>query len=284
MKTRFFSIVLLSFVLILVDKQLYAQAKFPPPSSAQKITQGLGISEIDLAYSRPSARGRVIFGDLVPYGEVWRTGANTVTSISFPEEVSIEGRTVPAGTYGLLSIPTAGEWTIILSSNSTQWGAYSYKEEEDVLRFTVPSVPLAAPVETFTILFSDVTNNSVKLNILWETTSVAFTISADQSAAIEASIEEALAGDGERKPYFQAAQYYYSNDKDITKAVEWINEADKGNTRAPHIKYWKARILLKSGDKAGAVAAAREGVTMAEAANNAEYIKLNQQVITEAGQ
>lgn len=257
-----------------------AQIRMPPASSAQTITQGLGISKATLTYSRPNMNGRKIYGGLVPLDEVWRTGANTVSALTTETDLQIAGHTLPAGTYGILSIPGESEWTIIFSNNSRQWGAYSYNPEEDVFRFTVKPERLDQPVETFTMGFSNVGTESAVFEILWENTKVSFPIGYDQSKEILASIDEVMAGSG-NKPYFAAAQYYYNNGHDINKAASWINEAAKGS-EAPHILYWQARILLKSGDKAGAVAAAQKGVESATKANNSEYINLNSQVLAEA--
>lgn len=254
-----------------------AQVKLPPASSTQSIKQGFGIKNIALTYQRPNIKDRAVFGSLVPYNEVWRTGANNIPSITFEEEVSIEGHKVPVGTYGIFTIPTATTWTIILSKNVQQWGSYQYKQEEDFLRFTVPSQKLNDKVETFTMQFEDVTTNSTKLTLAWDKTKVGFTITADQSKEIMASIEQAMTTD--KKPYFQAAQYYFNNNLDSKKAAEWIKAADEGNTKAPHLKYWKSLILAKAGDKAGAKKAAEEGIAMAKEANNGEYVKLNTEAL-----
>lgn len=257
-----------------------AQVQLPPASSTTTVIQGLGIKNIILSYQRPNAKGRKVFGELVPYNEVWRTGANNIPTITFDEEVNIEGNVVPAGTYGLFTIPNKTEWTVVLSENPKQWGAYQYKKEDDFLRFKVKPTTLAKKVETFTISFDDVTTNSTKVSLAWENTKIAFSIKTDQSNEIMASIEQAMLG--EKKPYFQAAQYYFNNNLDIKKAAEWAKLADEGNTGAPHIKYWKSRILAKAGDKAGARKAAQEGVEMATKANNGEYIKLNTQALNDA--
>jgi hypothetical protein len=236
-----------------------AQVKLPPASSTTTIIQGLGIKNIILSYQRPNIKGRQIFGGLVPYNEIWRTGANNIPTITLDEDVKIEGNVVPAGTYGIFTIPTPTEWTIILSKEPKQWGAYQYKQEDDFLRF------------------NDVTTNSAYVSLAWENTKVGFSITTDQSKEIMDSIEEAMQGD--KKPYFQAAQYYFTNNLDIKKAAEWVKLADEGNTGAPHIKYWKSRILAKAGDKAGAKKAAQEGIEMAKKANNGEYIKLNNEAL-----
>lgn len=253
-----------------------AQVKLPPASSTQTITQGLGIKNVTLTYQRPNTNGRVVFGELVPYGQVWRTGANNIPNLSFEEEVTIEGHKVPAGTYGLLTVPNTDSWTIILSKNPKQWGAYQYKDSEDFLRFNVASEKLSNKLETFTISFEDVTTKSAKVTLAWENTKAGFNITVDQSAEILASIEEAM--QSEKKPYFQAAQYYFNNNLDPNKAAEWIKAADQGNS-APYIKYWKARILAKAGQTAEAKQAAQEGIDMATKSNNQEYVKLNTQVL-----
>ncbi|WP_262248649.1 DUF2911 domain-containing protein [Parapedobacter soli] len=257
-----------------------AQLKLPPASSSQTVTQSLGIGTVTLKYNRPNINGRKIFGALVPFDEVWRTGANRIPTLTFDGPVTIAGNQLEAGTYGLLTIPGKSKWTIILSKNSEQWGAYTYKQEEDIFRFDVTPERLKKPVESFTISFSDVHPQRSRLNIAWDRTAVGFDLVVNQDAEIMASIAEAMKG--EPKPYFQAAQYYYNNGKDIQKAVEWINEADKSPNPATYIKYWKARIQLKAGDREGAIATATQGVELAKQQNNAEYVKLNGQVISEA--
>lgn len=280
MKKRFLALLAVGVFFVSIS-QLQAQVKLPQASSSTTIEQSIGIKKVSLTYQRPNVNDRVIFGGLEPYDKVWRTGANNIPSITFAEEVTIEGHKVPAGTYGIFSIPKkSGDWTVILSKNANQWGAYQYKQEEDFLRFPAKAKKLNDKVETFTMAFENVKPNGADLTFAWENTKVSFHIAVDQSKEIMASIDEAMKG--EKKPYFQAAQYYYTNDLDINKALAWANEADKGNTKAPHIKYWKAKIQLKAGDKAGAVKTATEGVTMAKAANNEEYVKLNTQVIDSA--
>ena len=268
-----------AFIFLIGISVADAQVKLPAASSSQTVTQALGIKTVTLTYQRPNVNGRVVFGGLVPYGQVWRTGANNIPNITFEEDVHIEGHSVPAGTYGLFTVPNKNEWTIILSKNPKQWGAYQYKETDDLLRFNVKPQALAKKVETFTIDFENVTTKSTVITLAWENTKVGFNVTVDQSKEILASIDAAM--QGEKKPYFQAAQYYFNNDLDIQKAAEWVREADKENTSAPHIKYWKARILAKAGASAEAKQAAQEGLTMAQKSNNQEYVKLNSQLLKE---
>ena len=193
-----------------------------------------------LTYSRPNVNGRKAFGGLAPYDQVWRTGANGVPKITFEDHVTVAGHVLAPGTYGLLTIPGKSEWTVIFSKNSEQWGAYSYKPEEDAVRFTVKPERLKTPVETFTMDFSEVKPQSAKLNIAWEKTRISVDLVVDQDAEIMAAIESAMKGN--EKPYLQAAQYYYNNNKDIQQALTWMNEADKVPSPPPYVKYWKAVI------------------------------------------
>lgn len=271
---------LLASGLIFSAQQADAQIKLPPASSTQFILQDLGISQVSVVYQRPNMKGRTIFGDLVPYDQIWRTGANNATNITFQSDVKIEGQDLEAGTYALFTIPGKEEWTIIFNKNAKQWGAYTYDKADDVLRVKIKPRTLTNPIETFTIAFEEVNDQNLKACLLWEKTKVSFLIEVDQKAEILASIDEAM--QGEKKPYFQAAQYYYTHGLDIKKAAEWMVEADKGNTKAAHIKYWKSLILAKAGDKKGAIKAAEEGLKMAKSQNNGEYVKLNTQALEAA--
>ncbi len=255
-----------------------AQIKLPAASSAQTVTQDLGIHKVVLTYARPNVKGRTIFGGLIPYGEIWRTGANNATTLAFEGDVRIGDQNIPAGTYGLFTIPGKEEWTVILNKNSKQWGSYTYDQKDDILRLKVKPERLANKQETMTISFSEVTTASARVTLSWEHTAVSFDILADQDAEIVAAIDKAMSGTG-NKPYLQAAQYYYNNNKDIDQALAWANEAEKGSPTAAHVRYWKALIQLKKGDKKGALATAQEGLKIATSGNNQEYIRLNQQVI-----
>jgi hypothetical protein len=278
MKKNFAS--LSTLILFLICLNAEAQLRMPAVSSSQTITQEFGLGTVTIKYSRPNLKGRNVFTELAPYGEVWRTGANDATIITFSEDVTLEGNAVKAGEYALFSIPGKENWTIILNRETKQWGSYQYKQAEDVLRFQVNASKLNDKAESFSIAFSDVMPTSAKLNLLWDVTKVAINMKTDVDSKIMAAIDEAMKG--EKKPYFQAAQYYYDNSKDLGKALQWINAAEAADQKAPWLKYWKARILLKSGDKAGAVVSAKAGIEAAEARNLAEYIRLNKAVLLQA--
>ena len=264
----------------LVDNPVLAQLKMPQVSSSQTVIQEFGLGRITVKYSRPNVKGRKVFSDLAPYGEVWRTGANTVTTISFSDDVTLEGRSVKAGEYALLTIPGKDSWTIILNKDTKQWGAYAYKEADDVLRFTAKASNVKDLTETFTIMFSDVTPTSARLNLLWDNTKVSIVMMTDVDSKVMAGIEEAMKG--EKKPYMQAAVYYYDNGKDLSKALAWMNAVAPADQKTPWYNYWKAKIQLKSGDKAGAIASAKTGLEIARTMNNAEYVRLNSAVLAQA--
>ncbi|WDF55301.1 DUF2911 domain-containing protein [Mucilaginibacter sp. KACC 22063] len=260
----------------------FAQLKMPNASSSQTITQEFGLGTITLTYSRPNVKGRKIFGEgtLQPYGEVWRTGANQATVIKFSDDVTIEGNKIPAGEYGLFSIPGKNEWTIIINKTAKQWGAYEYKQADDVVRFKVKSSTIKPLVETFTMQFANVKPTSCDLQLMWEHTALTVHLTTEVDSRIMANIDEAMKG--EKKPYFAAAVYYYENGKDLNKALEWMNILEKQSPTLYYYKLWKARILLKMGDKADAIATAKEGVALAKADKSDEYVRLNEAVISQA--
>lgn len=258
----------------------FGQLKMPQVSSAQTIIQEFGLGTVTIKYSRPNVKGRNVFADLAPFGEVWRTGANTITTITFSEDISLEGKAVKSGEYALLTIPGKDSWTIILNKETKQWGAYAYKEAEDVLRFSVRPSKLTDNAETFTITFSDVTPTSAKLNIIWADTRVSIAMLTEVDGKVMASIDEAMKS--EKKPYMQSAIYYYENGKDISKALAWMNSVAPEEQKTPWFNYWKAKIQLKSGDKVGAAASARTGLEIAKAMNIAEYVRLNSAVLAQA--
>ncbi|WP_207420593.1 DUF2911 domain-containing protein [Desertivirga brevis] len=270
-----------TFLAVALTVSSYAQdLKLPAPSPTQTINQDFALSNISINYSRPGMKGRTIFGDLVPYGQVWRTGANSPTKIKFGEDVSIEGKAVPAGEYALYTIPGQSEWTFILSKNLKLWGSMGYNQADDLLRFTAKPQTLPFSVENFTILFGSQTANTVDVQLLWANVAVGFNVKADIDNKIRANIDAAM--QGEKKPYFQAASYYYEKGLDINKALTWANEAVKAQPDAYWVEHLKAKIQLKKGDKKAAIASAESSMKKAEAQKNPDYVALNKKLIAEA--
>ena len=255
--------------------------KTPAPSSAQTVKQAFGLGDITLDYSRPSAKGRVVFGDVVPFGKMWRTGANASTKITFSDDVKVEGKDVKAGIYAIYTIPNKDSWEVILYSDLTLGGNTSnYKAENEVLRVVVKPTALTKSVETFTINLSDVTATSTTLEFIWEKTSVPVKITTEIDAKVMKNIETVMAVDS--RPYFQAANYYYENNKDLNQALIWVNKAVEQNPKAFWITMLKARIELKLNDKKAAIATAEQTVALATEAKNDDYVKMANDLIAEA--
>ena len=277
MSKTFLGIVALS---VFISTNVLAQLT-PQPSSTQTIVQDFGLGKINLVYSRPDVKGRKIFGGMEPYGTVWRTGANSATVIQFSDDVAMEGHRIPAGEYGLFSIPGANEWTIIISKQPKQWGAYSYKEADDFLRFTVKAEHTPTLTETMTLSFTNVTPATCNLEMRFEHSGFVVHITTDIDARVMARIDSAMNTD--QKPYYDAIIYYWNNNKDMGKALRWANELEKDKNFPPYVpKLWKARVLLKKGDKAAAITTAQEGAKSAGEMKSVEYVRLNNEVIDQA--
>lgn len=273
----------LTLLSLLTAVSLNAQLRTPPASPTFELKGTVGMADVKVVYSRPSARGRVVFNRLVRFGEVWRTGANASTKISFSEDVKIEGNPVPAGEYALYSIPGEKEWTIILNSNTGHWGKDGYNESEDVLRFNVPTKHPSSHYETFTISFSDFKSSSAKLNMKWEKTKAVFTIEHDTDAPIMAYIKEHLIDGSTAKDsdYYSAASYYFDNQKDDQKALKWIKKAIE--ITGENAKYWeyhlKAKVLERLQYFEDAKTAATTSSELAQKAGNMDYVRLNHEVL-----
>jgi Protein of unknown function (DUF2911). len=251
--------------------------EFPAASPAQTLKQRVGLTDIEIVYSRPSVKGRKIFGGLVSNGEVWRTGANNATTISFSTPVKINGSDVPAGKYGLFTIPGENEWTVIISKGSQQWGSYRYDEKDDLVRVKAKPEKLSQAVETFTIDINDLRDDSATLNLIWEKIRVPVKLQVDLTQ-LKAQIEQVMASNDERKPYFQAAAFYHDHNIDMKKAKEWVDAA-VAEREAFYIVHLKAKILAKLGDKEGAIAAAKRSTELAKEAKDSGYVKLNEDLI-----
>jgi hypothetical protein len=261
----------------------FAQAPkvdFPAASPGCTLKQRVGLTDIEIVYSRPSMKGRKIFSadGLVPFGQVWRTGANNATKITFSTDVKLNGANVPAGTYALFTIPGENEWTIIINKGAAQWGAFQYDEKVDVVRFKTTPIKLAEHIETFLIEFNDIRDESANLNLIWDDTVVPINLEVEFASKLIPQIEAAMAAEGGNKPYYQAAMFYYDHGQDLQKASKWIDAAI-AQRDAHYMEYLKARILAKLGDKAGAIAASKRSTELAIKAKDTGYVKLNEDLI-----
>jgi hypothetical protein len=273
MKKLFISAVLIGGMLISQAQPI----RTPQPSTSTTVKQEFALGNVELSYSRPNMKGRAIFGDLVPYNAVWRTGANAATTISFSDEVIIGGTKVAPGKYGLLTIPGATEWTVIISKQTDVSSPAQYKQDQDVVRVKATPMEMPFDVETFTIMFNNVTATQMELLFLWAKTAVAVPVKADIDSKVMAQIDAAMNKDN--KPYFQSAMYYMENGKDLNKAAEWLDKATAQNPNAYWVWYQKANCMAKLGKKSDAVAAATKSLEMAKAANNGDYVTLNEKLL-----
>lgn len=251
--------------------------KTPQPSPTQTIKQDFGISSIELVYSRPGMKGRKIFGDLVPYGKVWRTGANSATRIKFTDDVLVGGQPLKAGEYALYTIPNEKEWEVIINKGSANWGT-EYKPEDDLFRIKVKPMEMERPVESFTMQFSNLKSNSADLVVMWDKTRIAVPITTDIDKKIMAQIDNAMNKD--TRPYFQAAMYYLETGKDLNQAVTWFDKAGEQNPKAFWVYHQKANALAKLGKKEEAKATAQKSMDLAREAKNDDYVELNKKLLS----
>lgn len=272
----------LLLAVLLMTFTVNAQIKMPAPSPTFELKGTVGLAEVKVVYSRPSAKGRAVAGNLIPYGEVWRTGANASTKISFSEDVKLNGNAVPAGDYALYTIFNEETATIILSKNLELWGAMGYDEKDDQVRFDVKVKHPSSHYETLTMSFSDFTMNSANFNMKWEHTKAMFKIETDVDSKVMADIKaQVIDSEPENsRIYYQAASYYTEMDKDTKQALNWINKAMEGEEKEQYWMYHlKAKILAKMGKKKDAIATAKKSIELAKAAPNPDYVRLNEKLI-----
>lgn len=271
-------IILAVFALVSVSAANAQLLTTPQPSPTQTIKQNFGISSIELSYSRPGLKGRKLYIDLAPTGQVWRTGANAATTLTFGDEVTIGGTKIPAGKYGLLSIPDPAEWTIIISKQTDVTSPDAYKQDQDVVRVKVKPMQLPFPIETFTISFDDLKSNTCNLSLMWGTAYLMLPIATDVDSKVMKQIDNIMNKDN--KPYYSAAMYYYDNGKDMDQALAWVNKATEAAPNAqPWVHTLKTRILAKMGKKADAIAAANNAIRIANETKFPEFVKQNEDIL-----
>ena len=268
--------------MIIANYVTEAQVKTPQPSPKATLTQVVGLTNVEISYSRPSAKGRDVFNNLVPYGKLWRTGANENTTISFSDDVVIDGKIVPKGKYALFTTPKADNWEIIFYTALDNWGnPENWDETKVALKTTVKSEHIDRFVESFTIGINNLDNNFGHLELSWEKTIVAIKFEVPTAKMAMASIDKTLAGPG-AGDYFSSAQYLFQSNGDLTKALTYVNKALEMNKDKP---FWynrlKSLIQAKQGDKKSAIETAKISLASAESAKNQDYVKMNKDSIAE---
>jgi hypothetical protein len=253
-----------------------AQINTPRPSPSSTVSQKIGLADVTVAYSRPSAKGRKIFGDVVPFDKIWRTGANEPTKISFSDTVTVEGKKLNPGDYALYTIPGSNEWSIIIGKNP-KISAGEYKDDQDVARFKVKSETSCSAVETFTIDFTNLTTTSGMIQLSWEKTIVKFKIENEVDSKVMAQIKQKME---DTQVYFQAASYYYDTNRDMNQALEWVNKATAKDPKF-YMLHLKAKIQAKLKDCKGAIETAQKSIELSKEAKNDEYVKFNEKLIAD---
>ena len=260
-----------------------AQIQTPAASPHSELEQVVGLTNVTIDYSRPNMRGREIFGNLVPYGKIWRTGANATTKFGIDKPVMIGGKELAAGTYSIYSIPAEDMWEVIFYTDDSNPLITEFDDSKVALRTMVETVEMPMSMETFTIVIDDVMADSAVLNIIWDNTIVPVKFMVMTDRDVMKSIDAALSGPG-AGDYYNAAVYYLNSDKDISKAKMWMSKAME-MTETP--RFWQLRqqslILAKAGDKKEAIEAAKKSLADAKAAGNADYVKMNTDSLKEWG-
>ncbi|WP_282054762.1 DUF2911 domain-containing protein [Maribacter luteus] len=270
----------------LVSFSMEAQITTPQASPSSTLKQTVGLTDVTVEYSRPSMRGRTIFGDLVPYDKLWRTGANGYTLITFSDDVKIAGQDVKAGTYSIFTKPGTASWEVFFYTDTQGGGTPRDWDDNKVVAKTTAQVfpmPEGTTIQSFTITIDDLTSSSANLGLMWENVYVAVPFEVPTDVAVEKDIERALGGPS-AGDYYAAAVYYSSEGKDINKAKEWM---DKAMSMTEKPAFWQLRqqslIQAKSGDKKSAIATAKKSLAAAEEAGNADYVKMNKDSLKEWG-
>ncbi|MDE3740321.1 DUF2911 domain-containing protein [Maribacter polysaccharolyticus] len=269
---------------VLASFSMEAQIETPQPSPFSTLKQTVGLTEVTIEYSRPSMRGRTIFGDLVPFDKIWRTGANARTKITFSEDVTIDGKELKAGSYAIFTKPNAQAWDVYFYTEYQGGGTPGEWDESKVAAKTTAEVfSIPDNIETFTITIDDLKNDGATLGMMWEKTYVGVKFEVPTDATVTKNIDKVMNGPG-AGDYYAAAVYYASTGKDINKAKEWMDKA-MAMTKEP--AFWQLRqqslIQAKSGDKKAAIETAKKSLAAAEAAGNADYVKMNKDSLKEWG-
>ncbi len=272
---------LIIFSFLLITGISSAQISMPQASPMSKVDQTVGLTQIEVDYHRPSAKGRSVYGELVPYGKNWRTGANENTTITFSQDVTIEGKPLAKGTYALYTTPKADAWDIIFYKDINNWGLpEEWSDEKIALKASAKPESLNRLVETFTISFNNVSTESASLELSWEKILVSVKIEVPTQKIVLKTIEDVMDGPSANE-YYTSSQYYYQSNTDLNKALIWINQGIA--LSGDKVPYWynrlKSLIQYKLGDKKGAIESAKLSLAGATADKNEDYIKQNKDSI-----
>jgi len=277
--------IILTLAVVIASFTIEAQVQTPAPSPKAKLEQVVGLTDVAIEYSRPGIKGRTVFGDLVPFGKLWRTGANANSTVSFSEDVVIDGKTLKKGKYALYTVPKADIWDVIFYADTDNWGIPNEWDESKVaLKTTAKSQILGRSVESLTISVNNLDNDFAHLELSWEKILIAVKFEVPTQKTALASIEKALAGPS-AGDYFSSAQYFFQSNGDMNQALEYVNKAVSMYKSGEDVPFWylrlKSLIQSKLNDKKGAIETAKLSLAAAEKAKNADYVKMNKDSIAE---
>lgn len=274
--------ILIALAIIITQFTIEAQVQTPQASPKATVNQVVGLTDVEVVYSRPSARGRAVFGNLVPFGKLWRTGANENTTISFSDDVIIGGKTLKKGKYAIFTIPNIQSWEVIFYTATDNWGTpEEFKEANVALRTSVKEESMPKAMNTFTIGINGLNSDYAFLEIFWENSFVSLKFEVPTQKTAIANIEKAIAGPS-AGDYFSAAQYFYQSNGDINKARSYVDKALEMSSEKPfYYLRLKSLIQAKQGDIKGAIETAKESLIASEGAGNQDYAKMNKDSISE---
>lgn len=273
---------ILLFVITFISHLTFAQLNLPPSSPDAEFKQQVGFTELKVKYSRPGAKGRKIFGGLVPYGELWRTGASDATTIHFSDTVHVNGNIIPAGTYSLFTIPNQEEWTIIINKDTAMHGASNYSKDQDLVRFMIKPEKSLRFYDSFTIEVNDIVKGSASIYLLWENTQIKLNLKTDAEERVLAEIKDKIIIKKEDKPslYYQASLYYFNSNKDLSQAWEWIKTANKKGDDVGYLQL-QAKIEAGLGNYGAAIKTAEASSLLAKTKKLDQIVTANEKLITE---
>jgi hypothetical protein len=279
LNTAYMKKIIMAIAMVVTIASANAQLKTPAPSPTQTLKQDFGLSSIELSYSRPGMKNRKLYVDLAPTGKVWRTGANSATTLTFGDDVTIGGTKIPAGKYGMLTIPAKNNWIVIITKQTDVTSPAAYKQDMDVVRIEVKPAKLASKVETLTMQFTNVKPTTCDLELMWDKTSITLPISTDIDAKVMASIDVEMKKD--KPPYYAAAVYYLENGKDLKQSLAWFDKAVEAQPTAFYMHHQRANCLAKLGMKKEAIEAAEKSRTLAKEQQNDDYVRLNDKLLAQ---
>jgi tetratricopeptide (TPR) repeat protein len=275
MKKLFFGI------FTVISFSMNAQVQTPALSPVSKFEQKVGLTDITIQYSRPGKRDRLVFGDVVPFGEIWRLGANENTKITSSDAIIFGKDTVKAGTYAIYAKPEKDNWTLFLYSETTNWGVPEpWDTKKVVYETTLPVVQLNDVVETLTISIEKIENNGASLVIMWDKSKIALPFTVNTKDKVLASIKKTMEGPS-ANDYNRSATFYYQEKIDVKKALEWSTKACEMRPEAYWMLRTKALLQAENGDFKGAIATAKKSIELAEKDGDAAYVKMNKTSIEE---